>query len=181
MFSAFISKIEPKNVDVALDQSDWVEAMQAELHEFERNKVWRLVEKPPGVKPLGMRWVFRNKLDKDGNVVRKKARLVVKGYLQEEGIDYDETYAPVARLEAVRIFLAYVAHKNFKVYQMDVKCALLNGTLQETVYVEQPPGFVNENLLDHVYVLDKAVYGLKQAPRASYATLTKFLKSSKFK
>ena len=98
-----------------MDDSDWVEAMQAELGEFERNKVWRLIPTPPDVSVVGLKWVFRNKLDKEGNVVRNKARLVVKGYFQQEGIDYEETFAPVARLEAVRIFLAYAAHKNFDV------------------------------------------------------------------
>ena len=129
MFHSFISKIEPKNVKIALDHSDWVQAMQDELNEFERNNVWKLVPAPKDASILGMKWVFRNKLDKEGNVVRNKARLVVKGYCQEEGIDYEETFAPVARLESVRIFLAYAAHKNIDVYQMDVKCAFLNGVL----------------------------------------------------
>ncbi|KAI3515898.1 hypothetical protein L1887_14803 [Cichorium endivia] len=181
MFHSFISKIEPKTVKVALDHADWVQAMQDELNEFERNKVWRLVPTPEKASVLGMKWVFRNKLDKEGNVIRNKARLVVKGYCQEEGIDYEETFAPVARLESVRIFLAYAAHKGFDVYQMDVKCAFLNGELEETVFVEQPPGFVNSKHPDHCYVLDKVVYGLKQAPRAWYETLTRFLKQSKFK
>ena len=92
--------------------------------------------------------------------------MVVKGYCQEEGIDYEETFAHVARLESVRIFLSYAAHKNFEVFQMDVKCSFLNGELEETVYVEQPSGFVNEKYPDHCYILDKVVYGLKQAPRA---------------
>ncbi|KAL4573963.1 hypothetical protein LXL04_020785 [Taraxacum kok-saghyz] len=161
MYSSFLSTIEPKNVKIAMDDSDWVEAMQAELAEFKRNKVWRLIPTPPDVSVVGLKWVFRNKLDKEGNVVRNKARLVVNGYCQQEGIDYEETFAPVAGLEAFRIFLAYAAHKNFDVFQMDVKCAFLNGELEETVYVEQPPGF--------------------QPPRAWYETLTKFLKLSKFK
>ncbi|KAI3505861.1 hypothetical protein L1887_28170 [Cichorium endivia] len=181
MFHSFISKIEPKTVKVALDHADWVQAMQDELNEFERNKVWRLVPTPEKASVLGMKWVFRNKLEKEGNVIRNKARLVVKGYCQEEGIDYEETFALVARLESVRIFLAYAAHKGFDVYQMDVKCAFLNGELEETVYVEQAPGFVNSKHPDHCYILDKAVYGLKQAPRAWYETLTRFLKLSKFK
>ena len=143
--------------------------------------LFRSVPTPKDASVLGMKWVFRNKLDKEGNVVRNKARLVVKGYCQEEGIDYEETFAPVARLESVRIFLAYAAHKNIDVYQMDVKCAFLNGIIEETVYVEQPPGFVNKDLPNHCYHLNKAVYGLKQAPRAWYETLTKFLKKSKFK
>ncbi|KAI3510732.1 hypothetical protein L1887_17865 [Cichorium endivia] len=181
MFNSFILKIEPKIVKVALDHAEWVQAMQDELNEFERNKVWRLVLTPEKASVLGIKWVFRNKLDKEGNVIQNKARLVVKGYCQEEGIKYEDTFAPVARLESVRIFLAYAAHKGFDVYQMDVKCAFLNGELEETYYVEQPPGFVSNKHPDHCYVLDKAVYGLKEAPRAWYETLTRFLKQSKFK
>ena len=106
---------------------------------------------------------------------------MVKGYSQQEGIEYDETFAPVERLEAVWIFLAYVAHKNFHVYQMDVNCAFLNGEIDRVVYVEQPPGFVSKEFPDHCYILDKVVYGLKQAPCAWYETLTRFLKQSDFK
>lgn len=155
--------------------------MQDELHEFEHKRVWRLIPTPKDASVVGLKWVFINKLDKEGNVIRNKARLVVKGYCQEEGIYYKETFAHVARLESVRIFLAYAAHKNFEVFQMDVKYAFLNGELEETVYFEQPLGFVNEIFPDHCYVLDKAVYGLKQAQRAWYETLTRFLKMSKFK
>ena len=158
-----------------LDPS-WVEAMQEELIQFERNKVWELVPLPVGQKdPIGTRWVYRNKVDEQGNVVRNKARLVAQGFCQAEGIDFDETFAPVARLEAIRIFLAFAAHHEFKVYQMDVKSAFLNGTLEEEVYVKQPPGFISEKHPHWVYRLDKAVYGLKQAPRAWYDTLTKHL------
>ncbi|KAI3494512.1 hypothetical protein L1887_40761 [Cichorium endivia] len=181
MFNVFISKVERENVKDAFDHPDWIEAMQMELEEFERNKVWRLIPKPANASIVGLKWVYRNKLDTKGNVVRNKARLVVKGYCQQEGIDYEETFAPVARLESVRIFLAYAAHKNFDVFQMDVKCAFLNGDLEETVFVEQPPGFESKIHPNHCYVLDKAVYGLKQAPRAWYETLTKFLKESNFK
>ncbi|KAI3493567.1 hypothetical protein L1887_40767 [Cichorium endivia] len=131
MFNVFISKGEPKNVKDAFDHPDWIEAMQMELEEFERNKVWRLIPKPANASIVGLKWVYRNKLDTEGNVVRNKARLVVKGYCQQEGIDYEETFAPVARLESVRIFLAYAVHKNFDVFQMDVKCAFLNGDLEE--------------------------------------------------
>ena len=115
--------------------------MQEELNQFERNKVWKLVPKPKNRTVVGTRWVFRNKMDENGVVTRNKARLVAKGDSQSEGIDFNETFAPVARLEAIRIFLAYAAHANFKVYQMDVKSAFLNGTLEEEVYVSQPPGF----------------------------------------
>ncbi|KAI3496683.1 hypothetical protein L1887_39054 [Cichorium endivia] len=138
MFNVFISKVEPKNVKDAFDHPDWIEAMQLELEEFERNKVWRLIPKPTNASIVGLKWVYRNKLDTEGNVVQNKARLVVKGYCQQEGIDYEETFAPVARLKSVWIFLAYAAHKNFDIYQMDVKCSFLNGDLEETVFVEQP-------------------------------------------
>ena len=104
-----------------------------------------------------------------------KARLVVKGYNQAEGIDYDETFVPIARLEAIRLLIAYTTHKGFKLYQMDVKTAFLNGYLKEEVYVEQTPGFEDASQPDHVYKLDKALYGLKQAPRAWYDRLSQFL------
>ena len=127
--------------------------------------------RPKNRSVVGTKWVFRNKTDSDGIITRNKARLVAKGYSQYEGIDYDETFAPVARLEAIRIFMAYVAHKKFTVFQMDVKSAFLNGELEEEVYVELPPGFVDSKFPNHVYRLDKALYGLKQAPRAWYETL----------
>ncbi|KAK6138544.1 hypothetical protein DH2020_027711 [Rehmannia glutinosa] len=120
--------------------------MQEELNQFERNKVWELVQRPTHQNVICTKWVFRNKMNEEGSVVRNKARLVAKGYCQEEGIDFDETFAPVARLEAIRMFLAYDAHKNFTVYQMDVKSAFLNGLLEEEVYVEQPLGKVDRTL-----------------------------------
>ncbi|KAI3718388.1 hypothetical protein L6452_19257 [Arctium lappa] len=171
----FLSIIEPKKVKEALEDPHWIFAMQDELQEFVRNKVWTLVPLPKGKFAIGTKWVFRNKRDEDGVIIRNKARLVAKGYCQEEGIDYDETFAPVARLEAIKIFLAYVAHKGFKVYQMDVKSAFLHGKLNEEVYVQQPPGFESTEFPSHVYYLDKALYGLKQAPRAWNATLSTFL------
>ncbi|KAL8133822.1 hypothetical protein AgCh_009038 [Apium graveolens] len=140
--------------------------MQEELNQFERNKVWKPVPKPKGKNPIDTKWVFRNKMDKNGIVVRNKARLVAKGYCQQEGIDFDETFASVARVEAIRIFLAYASHANFKDYQMDVKSSFLNGDLEEEVYVSQPPGFEDPNFPEYVYYLLKALYGLKQAPRA---------------
>ena len=179
-YSGFLSETEPKKVEDALDDPDWVIAMQEELNQFERQKVWKLVPRPKGKSVIGTRWVFRNKLDEDGIVTRNKARLVAKGYSQEEGIDYDETYAPVARLEAIRMFLAFAAHSNYKVYQMDVKSAFLNGELEEEVYVEQPPGFEDSKLADFVYFLFKALYGLKQAPRTWYDTLSEFLLENDF-
>ena len=179
-FSGFLSQVEPKKIEETLIDPYWVIVMQDELNQFEMQKVWKLVPRPKDKTVIGTRWVFRNKLDEDGIVTRNKARLVAKGYSQQEGIDYDETYAPVARLEAIRMFLAFAAHSNFKVYQMDVKSAFLNGELEEEVFVEQPPGFENQDCLDFVYFLFKALYGLKQAPRTWYDTLSLFLLENGF-
>ncbi|KAI3735800.1 hypothetical protein L6452_15315 [Arctium lappa] len=180
MHDSFLSKIEPTRVSEALADLDWVVSMQEELNQFDALQVWRLVPKPKGKTIIGTKWIFKIKKDEAGTVIRNKARLVAKGYRQEEELDYNETYAPVARLEAIRMFLAYVAHKNFTVFQMDVKTAFLNGILKEEVYVSQPEGFVNQEKPDHVYILDKALYGLKQAPRAWYDVLSTFLVKSGF-
>ncbi|KAJ9556718.1 hypothetical protein OSB04_011332 [Centaurea solstitialis] len=180
LYVNFISENEPKEIDDALRDPAWVSAMQEELAEFIRNNVWLLVPRPRKRTIIGSKWIFRNKLDEIGTIIRNKARLVAQGYRQEEGIDYDETFAPVARLEAIRLFLAFAAHMNFKVYQMDIKNAFLNGKLNEEVYVAQPPGFVDPKFPDHVYKLNKALYGLKQAPRAWYDTLSTFLLSKGF-
>jgi len=124
---------------------------------------------------LGTKWVFRNKEGEYGMVTGKKARLVAKGFTQIKGLDFGETYAPAARLESIRILLAFAAHLDFKLFQMDVKSSFLNGPLSETVYVEQPPGFEDPHHPDHVYKLNKALYGLKQAPRAWYDCIKDFL------
>ncbi|KAJ9567766.1 LOW QUALITY PROTEIN: hypothetical protein OSB04_003732 [Centaurea solstitialis] len=180
-FSVFLSNIEPTRVSDALQDSDWVTAMQEELNQFEALKVWRLVKLPESKSVIDTKWLFKNKRDANNIIVRNKARLVAKGYRQQEGIDYDETFAPVARLEAIRMFLAYAAYKDFTVFQMDVKTAFLYGHLKEEVYVAQPEGFVDKEHPDYVYVLDKALYGLKQAPRAWYEELSKHLLSKGFK
>jgi len=110
--------------------------MDEELDQIEKNKTWELVPRPKNKNVIGTKWIFRNKLNEDGKVIRNKARLVCKGYAQVEGIDFEETFAPVARLEAIRMFLALAVYKNFKVYQMDVKLAFLNGNLNEAIYIE---------------------------------------------
>ncbi|WVZ63268.1 hypothetical protein U9M48_012910 [Paspalum notatum var. saurae] len=166
------------DVSHALSDPNWVNAMHEELENFERNHVWDLVEPPPNCRPIGTKWVFKNKQGEDGMVVRNKARLVAQGFCEKEGIDYEETFAPVARLEAIRILLAFAASKGFKLQQMDVKSAFLNGFIEEEVYVRQPPGFESARFLDRVYKLRKALYGLKQAPRAWYARLKSFLLKS---
>ncbi|RVW50731.1 Retrovirus-related Pol polyprotein from transposon RE1 [Vitis vinifera] len=168
---AFISQIEPKNIKDAIVDENWMIAMQEELNQFERSEVWELVPRPSNQSVIGTKWVFRNKMDENGIIVRNKARLVAQGYNQEEGIDYEETFAPVARLEAIRMLLAFACFKDFILYQMDVKSAFLNGFINEEVYVEQPPGFQSFNFPNHVFKLKKALYGLKQAPRAWYERL----------
>ncbi|PWA72457.1 Integrase, catalytic region, Zinc finger, CCHC-type, Peptidase aspartic, catalytic [Artemisia annua] len=180
LFVDFLSTIEPKTVKEAMKHPSWVQAMRDELEEFDRNEFMTLVECPQGVYVIGMKWVFKNKTDENGIVVKNKARLVAKGYNQQKGIDYEETFAPVARMEAIRIFLAYATYMSFKVYQMDVKSAFLNGKLKEEVYVQQPPGFESHEFPDHVCKLNKALYGLKQAPRAWYETFSAFLIQNKF-
>nr|GEU76498.1 retrovirus-related Pol polyprotein from transposon TNT 1-94 [Tanacetum cinerariifolium] len=152
----------------------------AKLDQFARLKVWRLVPRPEGKSIIKTKWIFKNKKDESSLVIRNKARLVAVGYSQQEGIDYDEAFAPVSRIEAIRLFLAYAAHKDFIVFQMDLKIAFLNGILKEDVYVGQPPGFVSKQYPDHVYALDKALYGLKQAPQAWYDVLSQFLIDSGF-
>ncbi|GKD45069.1 retrovirus-related pol polyprotein from transposon TNT 1-94 [Tanacetum coccineum] len=180
LYVKFISEIEPKKLIKALEEEGWVLAMTEELNQFKRNKVWTLVPKPYGKTIIGLKWVFRNKMDEEGVVTKNKARLVAKWYRQEDGIDYDETFAPVARLEAIRIFLAYSPYMGFIVYQMDVKSAFLNGKISKEVYVEQPPGFESSDFPNHVCKLNKALYGLKQALIAWYETLSKFLTQHKF-
>ncbi|GJX90360.1 retrovirus-related pol polyprotein from transposon TNT 1-94 [Tanacetum coccineum] len=149
--------------------------MQEELNQFKTNDVWELVPNPMDMTIIGTKWVYRNKLDENGVITRNKARLVAQGYNQQEGIDYDETYAPVARLESIRILLAYACALDFKLYQMNVNSAFHNGFINEEVYVAQPPGFIDFTKPNYVYKLKKALYALKQAPKAWYDRLKAFL------
>ena len=139
--------------------------MQDELLQFQRNDVWTLVPRMEGEHIIGTKWIFYNKIDEEGNVIRNKARLVAQGYSQVEWVDYDETFALVARMESIRILLALASQLKFKFYQMDVKTAFLNGLLKKDVYVAQPKGFIDPHFLDHVLYLKNTLYGLKQAPR----------------
>ncbi|GJZ78739.1 retrovirus-related pol polyprotein from transposon TNT 1-94, partial [Tanacetum coccineum] len=179
-YDAFLTSVEPKNYKDALTQACWIEAMQEELNEFERLEVWELVPRPNKVMVITLKWIYKVKLDELGGILKNKACLVARGYFQEKGIDFEESFALVARLDAIRIFLAYVAHMNIIVYQIDVKTAFLNGILREEVYVSQLDGFVDQDNPNHVYKLKKALYGLKQAPRAWYDLLSKFLLSQEF-
>ncbi|GJT88587.1 putative ribonuclease H-like domain-containing protein [Tanacetum coccineum] len=176
-----IGDIEPTSIAKALFDSSWVEAMQEELLQFKLQQVWILVDLPIGKRAIRTKWVFRNKKDERGIVIRNKARLVAQGHRQEEGIDYEEVFAPVARIEAIRLFLAYASFMGFLVYQMDVKSAFLYGTIEEEVYVTQPPGFKDPDNPDKVYKVVKALYGLHQAPRAWYETLGNYLLGNRFK
>ena len=136
--------------------------MKEELDQIVKNDTWDLVPRPKDKNVIGTKWVFRNKMNEQGEVVRNKARLVCNGYLQQEGIKFEETYAHVARMEVVRMFLAYVVNNKFKVYHMDVISALLNGELEEEVYIEQPEEFPLSEDKDMIFRLNKDLYGLSK-------------------
>ncbi|GJV42448.1 retrovirus-related pol polyprotein from transposon TNT 1-94 [Tanacetum coccineum] len=165
---------------MAVIEDCWFQAMQDAIHKFDHLEVWELVPRPIYVMVISLKWIYKVKLDEYGDVLKNKARLVTKGYRQEEGIDFEDTFAPVARIEAIRIFISNAATKNMIIYQLDVKTAFLNGDLQEEVFVSQPEGFEDQDNPTHVYRLKKALYGLKQAPRAWYDTLSKFLLANNF-
>ncbi|GJV79798.1 putative ribonuclease H-like domain-containing protein [Tanacetum coccineum] len=166
LFACFLSQEGPKNLIQALKDPSWIEVMQEELLQFKLQQVWTLVDLPLGKREIGTKWVYRNKKDERCIMIRNKARLVAQGYTQEEGIDYDEVFAPVARIEAIRLFLAYASFKDYVVYQMDVKSAFLYGKIEEEVYVCQPPGFEDPEFLDRVY---------KKFQMSSMGKLTLFL------
>nr|GEY35541.1 hypothetical protein [Tanacetum cinerariifolium] len=167
LFSCFLSQEEPKKIVDALKYPSWVEAMKQELLQFKIQNVWVLVDCLDGVRPIGTKWVLKNKKDE-------------RGHTQEEGIDYEEVFAPVARIEAIRLFLAYASYMGFTIYQMDIKSAFLYGTIDEEVYLMQPPGFQDPKFPHRVYKVEKAMYGLHQAPRAWYGTLSKYLLNNGF-
>nr|GEW72148.1 hypothetical protein [Tanacetum cinerariifolium] len=174
------SAAESSSSQYAMTDPAWIESMQEELLHFKRLDVCVLVPTPDNITPLTLKWLFQNKHDEEKTVIQNKSRLVVRGYHQDEGIDFEESFAPVARMEAIRIFLAYVAHKSFNVFQMDMKTAFLHGTLKEDVYVCQPKGFIDADHPSHIFKLKKALYGLKQAPRAWYDELSMFLLQNHF-
>jgi len=171
---------EPTSYEEAKDDPDWQAAMKEELRSVERNGTWELVSPRPGHRPISLKWVFKLKKDEHGAVIRHKARLVARGFVQQEGVDYEDAFAPVARMESVRVLLALAAQEGWAVHHMDVKSAFLNGELQEEVYVTQPPGFVVSGEEKKVYRLHKALYGLRQAPRAWNAKLDLTLKQMGF-
>ncbi|GJZ50596.1 putative ribonuclease H-like domain-containing protein [Tanacetum coccineum] len=170
MTKSVTDHVAPKKVIQALTYPSWIEAMQDELLQFKLQKVWTLVNLPYGKRAMGTKWIYRNKKDKRGIVVRNKARLVTQGYTQEEGIDYDEVFALVAKIEAIRLFLAYASFKDIVVYQIDV------GVHEDF----RRSGFEDLEFLDRVYKVEKALYGLHQAPRAWYETLSTYLLDNGF-
>ncbi|GJW80916.1 retrovirus-related pol polyprotein from transposon TNT 1-94 [Tanacetum coccineum] len=154
-----------------MTEPSWIDAMQEEIHKFERLQVWELVPCPDKVMLIKLKWIYKVKTNEFGGVLKNKARLVTPGFKQEEGINIEELFTLVARIEAIRIFVANAANKNMTIFQMDIKKDFLNGELKEEVYVSQPEGFVDQDNPSHVYKLKKAMYGLKQAPRAWYDML----------
>jgi len=172
---------EPENIDQALEDECWKKAMISELESIEENNTWYFCELPRGHKAIGLKWVYKVKKNPEGEIVKYKARIVAKGYAQRQGVDYDEVFAPVARLETVRLLLALAAYGGWEVHHMDVKSAFLNGDLQEEVYVHQPPSFSDPRHVGQVLRLRKALYALKQAPRAWNAKLDSELLSLGFR
>ncbi|GJV71838.1 retrovirus-related pol polyprotein from transposon TNT 1-94 [Tanacetum coccineum] len=179
-FDVFLTSVEPKNFKQGMTEPSWIDAMQEEIHEFERLQVWELVPCPDKVMLIKLKWIYKVKTDEFGGVLKNKARLFALGFRQEEGIDFEESFASVARIEAIRIFIENVANKNMMIFQMEVKMTFLNGELKEEVYVSQPEGFVDQEYPSHVYKLKKALYGLKQVPRAWYDMQSSFLISKHF-
>ncbi|XP_076890159.1 uncharacterized protein LOC143541145 [Bidens hawaiensis] len=180
-FVMFSSLEDPTTYEEAVKETIWVNAMEKEMESIMKNETWELVDAPAGVTPIGVKWLYKTKLNEKGEVDKYKARLVVKGYAQKKGIDYDEVFAPVARWDTVHSIIAIAAQKGWLIQQMDVKCAFLNGTLKETVYIQQPQGFIKKGEATKVCKLNKALYGLKQAPRAWFKRIESYFLKEGFK
>jgi hypothetical protein len=177
---AFLSDCDPITFDEAAKESKWQKAMDEEIMSIERNNSWELTTLPEGQKSIGVKWIYKTKLKEDGRVDKCKARLVAKGYKQEFGIDYKEVFAPVARMDTIRLVLSLAVQNSWLIYQLDVKSAFLHEALDEEVYIDQPPGYVKQGHADQVYKLKKALYGLKQAPRAWYSRIDAYFKREGF-
>ena len=171
---------DPLYFDEAIKEDKWIKAMDEEIDSIERNNTWELMDLPKGKECIGVKWVYKTKFDAKGEIVKHKARLVAKGFSQQYGVDYNETFAPVARLDTVRTILAISTQNDWKVYQMDVKITFLNGFIDEEVYVKQPPSYEVSGHENKVYKLNKALYGLKQAPRAWYKRIDSYMISNQF-
>lgn len=173
--------LEPESFEVASKQEAWVKAMEEEINMIEKNKTWELVNKPKDKDVIGVKWVYKTKFNSDGSIQKHKARLVVKGYAQQPGVDYSETFAPVARMDTIRALIAIAAQNGWKIHQLDIKSAFLNRDLEEDIYVEQPQGFVVKGQEGKILKLKKALYGLKQAPRAWYSKIDNYFTSQGFR
>jgi hypothetical protein len=170
----------PRTYRSALQDPHWARAMREEFDALLLNDTWRLIPSPPGANIVSSKWVYRHKYNSDGTLARYKARWVVRGFSQEHGIDYDETFSPVVKPSTIRLVLSIAVSSHWPVHQMDVKNAFLHGTLNELVYCQQPKGFEDSALPDHVCLLQKSLYGLKQAPRAWFQRFAHFITSSGF-
>lgn len=162
---------DPIYFEDAVKHEHWRLAMESEIKEIERNDTWDLTDLPAGAKIIGLKWVYKTKLKENGELDKFKARLVAKGYVQQQGIDYTEVFAPVARMDTIRMIVALAAQRGWSLYQLDVKSAFLHGELKEDVYVEQPRGYELKKCPQKVYKLKRVLYGLKQAPRAWYSRI----------
>ena len=183
-FVTFMLEGDPQTYKEAMNSQEsplWEEAIKSEIDSILQNHTWELVNLPPGCKPLGSKWIFKRKLKADGSVDKYKARLVIKGYRQKEGLDYFDTYSPVTRINSIRMVLAIAALRNLEVHQMDVKTAFLNGDLNEEIYMEQPEGFVAPGQEKKVCKLVKSLYGLKQAPKQWHEKFDNVMITSGFK
>ena len=165
------TEADPITFEEAVKSKKWRDAMNAEIEAIKRNETWELTTLPVGVKTIGVKWVFKTKLNESGEIDKCKARLVAKGYAQQYGVDYTEVYAPVARLDTIRLVIALAAQEGWSIFQLDVKSAFLHGELSEEVFVQQPQGYETKGEEPKVYKLNKALYGLKQAPRVWYSKI----------
>ena len=175
---------EPKTVNEALSgpkSNEWAKAMKSEMKSLNKNDVQELVELPKGRKAIGCKWIFKTKIDGEGNIERYKARLVAQGYTQKFGVDYDQRFSPVVCFESIRSIIAIAANNGLKLHQMDVKTAFLNGELSEEIYLKQPEGFIMKGYEDHVCKLKRSIYGLKQSARCWNVELDRKLKEMGFK
>lgn len=171
---------EPRMFEEARHSKEWIRACEDEIESIKKNKTWELVDLPFGAKAIGLKWVFKIKCNADGSINKFKARLVAKGYVQQYGVDFEEVFAPVARLETIRLLISLAANKGWEIHHLDVKTAFLHGELKETVYVSQPEGFERKGYEKKVYRLNKALYGLRQAPRAWNNKLNQILMELEF-
>ncbi|RDY07028.1 hypothetical protein CR513_08904, partial [Mucuna pruriens] len=171
---------DPSSFEEAIKSKKWRDAMMKEMESIEKNNIWELTDLSRGVKPIGVKWIFKTKFKENGEIDKFKARLVAKGYAQQYGVDYAEVFAPVARLDTIRIILTIAAQNSWNVFQLDVKSVFLHGELKEDIYVQQPNVFVKRDEEDKVYRLKKALYGLKQASRAWYNKIDAYFVNNDF-